>query len=55
MVTLIKSKRDKVTRFNIMQAQDEEVVFMFNLKYRLLLYQGGYYMDYQQSLNAHIA
>jgi hypothetical protein len=36
-----------------MQAQVEEVIFMFNLEYKLLLYQEEYYMDCQQSLNAH--
>ncbi len=36
-------------------AQVEEVVFIFNLEYRLPLYQEGYHMDCQQSLNAHIA
>jgi hypothetical protein len=51
----MKSKKDEVVRFNIMQTQDEEVVLMFNLEYRLPLYQEGYHMDYQQSLNAHIA
>jgi hypothetical protein len=50
----MKSKRDEVARFNIMQAQDE-VVFIFNLEYRLPLYQEGYHIDCQQSLNAHIA
>jgi hypothetical protein len=35
-----------------MQAQIEEVYFIFNLKYRLPLYQQGYQMDCQQSLNA---
>jgi hypothetical protein len=51
----MKSKRDEVARFNIMQAQDEEVVFILNLEYALLLYQEGYHMDCQQSLNAHVA
>jgi hypothetical protein len=51
----MKSKRDEVVRFNIMQPQVEEVDFIFNLEYRLLLYQEGYDMDCQQSLNAHIA
>jgi hypothetical protein len=51
----MKSKRDEVAKFNIMQAQDEKVVFIFNLQYRLPLYQEEYHMDYQQSLNAHIA
>jgi hypothetical protein len=39
----------------LMQAQVERVDFLFNLEYRLPLYQEGYNMDYQQSLNAHIA
>jgi selenocysteine lyase/cysteine desulfurase len=55
VATLMKSKRDEVARFNIMQAQDEEVVFILNLEYALLLYQEGYHMDCQQSLNAHVA
>jgi hypothetical protein len=55
MATLMNSKRNEVARFNIVQAQVEEVVFIFNLEYRLPLYQEGYHMDYQQSLNAHIA
>jgi hypothetical protein len=38
----------------LMQDQVEGVDFIFNLEYRLSLYQEGYYMDYQQSLNAHI-
>jgi hypothetical protein len=51
----MKSKRDKVTRFNIVQAQIEGVDFILNLEYRLPLYQEGYHMDCQQSLNVHIA
>jgi hypothetical protein len=51
----MKLKRDEVESFNIMQAQDEEVVFIFNLEYRLPLYQEGYHMHCQQCLNAHIA
>jgi hypothetical protein len=39
VATLMKSKRDEVARFNIMQAQDEEVVFIFNLEYMLSIYQ----------------
>jgi hypothetical protein len=39
----------------LMQAQVEGVNFIFNLKYSLPLYQEGYHMDYQQSLNTHIA
>jgi hypothetical protein len=55
VTTLIKSKRDEVVRFNIVQAQVEGVDFIFNLKYRLPLYQEGYHMDYQQSFNVDIA
>jgi hypothetical protein len=42
-----KVKRDEVTRFNFVQAQVEEMCFIFNLEYRLLLYQEGYHMDCQ--------
>jgi hypothetical protein len=49
---LMKSKRDEVATFNIVQAQVEELYFIFNLEYRLLLYQEGYHMNCQQSLNA---
>jgi hypothetical protein len=52
VATLMKSKRDEVTRINIVQAQIEELYFIFNLEYKLPLYQEGYHMDYQQSLNA---
>jgi hypothetical protein len=55
VTTLMKSKRDEVARFNIVQAQVEGVDFIFNLKYRLLLYQEGCHIDCQQNLNAHIA
>jgi homoserine trans-succinylase len=55
VATLKKSKRNKVATFNIAQAQVEEVIFIFNLEYRLSLYQEGYHKDCQQSLNAHIA
>jgi hypothetical protein len=55
MTTLMKSKRDEVARFNIVQAQVEGVDFIFNLDYRLPLYQEGYQMDCQQGINAHIA
>jgi hypothetical protein len=41
-----------VATFNIVQAQVEELYFIFNLEYRLLLYQEGYHMNCQQSLNA---
>jgi hypothetical protein len=51
----MKSKRDEVARFNIVQAQVEGVDFIFNLDYRLPLYQEGYQMDCQQGINAHIA
>jgi hypothetical protein len=51
----MKSKRDEVARFNIVLAQVEGVDFIFNLEYRLLLYEEGYHMDYQQSVNAHMA
>jgi hypothetical protein len=39
----------------LMQDQVEGVYFIFNLEYGLPLYQEGYHMDCQQSLNAHIA
>jgi hypothetical protein len=55
MTTLMNLKRDEVARFNIVQARVDEVDYIFNLEYRLSLYQEGYHMDYQQSLNAHIA
>jgi hypothetical protein len=45
-------KRKKVARINMVQAQVEEVVYIFNLENRLPLYQEGYYMDCQQNLNA---
>jgi hypothetical protein len=51
----MKSKRGEVVIFNIVQAQIEGVDFIFDLEYRLSLYQEEYHMDYQQSLNAHIA
>jgi hypothetical protein len=51
----MKSKRDEVARFNIVQAQVEVVDFIFNLDYRLPLYQERYHMDCQQGINAHIA
>jgi hypothetical protein len=47
----MKSKGNEVARFNIVQGQAEEVIFIFNLEYRLPLYQEGYHMDCQQSLN----
>jgi hypothetical protein len=48
----MKLKRDEVAIINIVQAQVEELYFIFNLEYRLPLYQEGYHMDCQQSLNA---
>jgi hypothetical protein len=48
----MKSKGNEVARFNIVQGPAEEVIFIFNLEYRLPLYQEGYHMDCQQSLNA---
>jgi hypothetical protein len=41
----MKSKGDEVARFNIEQAQVKGVDFIFNLEYRLPLYQEGYYKD----------
>jgi hypothetical protein len=55
VANLVKSKRNKVARINMVQAQVEEVVFIFNLEYRLSFYQEGYQMNCQQSLNAHVA
>jgi hypothetical protein len=43
----MKSKSDEVASFNIVQAQVERVNFIFNLEYRLPLYQEGYHMDCQ--------
>jgi hypothetical protein len=37
----MKSKRNELAKSNIVQAQAEEVVFIFNLEYRLLHYQEG--------------
>jgi hypothetical protein len=51
VATLIKPKTNEVERINIVQAQVEELYFIFNLEYRLPLYQEGYHMDCQQSLN----
>jgi hypothetical protein len=45
-------KQGEVTIINIVQAQVEGLYFIFNLEYRLLLYQEGYHMNYQQNLNA---
>jgi hypothetical protein len=36
----------------MVQDQVEEVVYIFNLENSLPLYQEGYHMDCQQSLNA---
>jgi hypothetical protein len=55
MATLTKSKRNEVTRINIVQAQVEEMYFMFILSIGMPLYQERYHIDCQQSLNAHIA
>jgi hypothetical protein len=52
VATLMKSKRDYETVINIVQAQVEELYFIFNLEYKLSLYQEGYNMNCQQSLNA---
>jgi hypothetical protein len=46
VATLMKSKGDDVSRINIVQAQVEELYFIFNLEYRLSLYQKGYHMDW---------
>jgi hypothetical protein len=48
----MKSKRDEVATINIVQVQFKELYFIFNLEYRLPLYQEGYHMNCQQSLNA---
>jgi hypothetical protein len=48
---LMKSKKIKWEIINIVQAQVEELYFIFNLEYRLSLYQEGYHMDCHQSLN----
>jgi hypothetical protein len=34
VATLIKSKRNEVARINVVQAQIEELCFIFNLEYR---------------------
>jgi hypothetical protein len=52
VATLIKSKCDEVAVINIVQAQVEELYFIFNLEYRLSLYQEGHHMHCHQSLNA---
>jgi hypothetical protein len=51
MAILIKPKGDEVATINIVQAQIEELYFIFNLEYRLSLYQEGYHIDCKQSLN----
>jgi hypothetical protein len=38
VATLMQSKRNEVSRINIVQAQVEEKYFIFNLEYRLPLY-----------------
>jgi hypothetical protein len=38
---LMMSKRDKVATINIVQAQVEELYFIFNLKYRCAALLGG--------------
>jgi hypothetical protein len=48
----MKSKGVEVIIVNIVQAQVEELYFIFNLEYRLPLYQEGYHMYWQRSLNA---
>jgi hypothetical protein len=45
-------KRNEVAKINIVQVQVEELYFVFNLEYMLPLYQEGYHIDCQQSLNA---
>jgi hypothetical protein len=50
----MKSKRDEVATINIVQAQVEELYFIFYLEYRLSHYQERYHMDCQQSLNAQL-
>jgi hypothetical protein len=52
VAALRKSKRNEVARIIIVQAQVEEMYFIFNLEYRLPIYQERYHMDCQQSLNA---
>jgi hypothetical protein len=47
----VKSERDEVARFNIVQAQ-VEICFIFNFEYTLPLYQERYHIDCQQSINA---
>jgi hypothetical protein len=48
----MKLKRDVVATINIMQSQVEELSFIFDLSVDMPLYQEGYHMDCQQSLNA---
>jgi hypothetical protein len=52
VATPMKSKRNEVAIIHFVQAQVEEMYFVFNIEYRLPLYQEGYHMDCQQSLNA---
>jgi hypothetical protein len=53
--TLKKSKRNEVARINMVQAKDEEMYFMFILSIGMPLYEEGYHMHCQQSLNARVA
>jgi hypothetical protein len=48
----MKSKRDVVATINIVQAQVEELCLYLILSIDMPLYQEGYHMDCQQSLNA---
>jgi hypothetical protein len=43
----MKSKGDEMVIINIVQAQVKELYFIFNLEYRLSLYQEGYHMYWQ--------
>jgi hypothetical protein len=52
VATLIKSKRNEVVTINLVQAQVEEIHFYLMLSIGMPLYQEGYHMDCQQSLNA---
>jgi hypothetical protein len=55
MATLIKSKRNEVARINIVQAQVEEMYFMFYLEYRNAALSRGILHGLPKSLNAHKA
>jgi hypothetical protein len=48
----MKSKRNEVTTINIVQTQVEKCILYVILSVGMPLYQEGYHMDYQQSLNA---